>query len=253
MSGLRNLGLAVAMLAASGGAALLTWSYITTKRRKEEQKEDVIKEEQKEEVVAKEEYLPVESQVAERCMLLAAREQPQREPQTRKRQVLVLGLDGSGKTSILNSIVTNRGNHSTVPTEGIHAVCITNGKSKMEFLEVGGSEQLRPFWERYLDRAFALVYIVDSTDHGRLPLAKKHLHQLIQHDSSLPLVVLANKQDLENAYHITDIHDALALSEICEERKLFLIGTHVATDGSELPSSIEDTQEFLAQLLLETH
>uniref|UniRef100_A0A803KCG0 ADP ribosylation factor-like GTPase 9 n=1 Tax=Xenopus tropicalis TaxID=8364 RepID=A0A803KCG0_XENTR len=176
-----------------------------------------------------------------------------KEPQTRKQQILVLGLDGSGKTSVLNSIVTNRGNHSTVPTEGVHAVCITNGNSKMEFLEVGGSEQLRQFWERYLDRALALIYVVDSSDHSRLPLAKMHLHQLIQHSSSLPLVVLANKQDLENAYHITDIHDALALSEICEKRKLYLIGTHVATDGSELPSSIEDTRELLAQLLLEIH
>nr|CAJ83585.1 ADP-ribosylation factor-like 9 [Xenopus tropicalis] len=191
--------------------------------------------------------------MAARCMLLAAREQPQKEPQTRKQQILVLGLDGSGKTSVLNSIVTNRGNHSTVPTEGVHAVCITNGNSKMEFLEVGGSEQLRQFWERYLDRALALIYVVDSSDHSRLPLAKMHLHQLIQHSSSLPLVVLANKQDLENAYHITDIHDALALSEICEKRKLYLIGTHVATDGSELPSSIEDTRELLAQLLLEIH
>ncbi|KAG8454877.1 hypothetical protein GDO86_001194 [Hymenochirus boettgeri] len=172
MSGFRGMGLAVAMLAASGGVAYVTWSYISAKRKKQEQTQ---------ELVAELDHIQLERP----------------EVQHPRKQVLVLGLDGSGKTSVLNSIVTNRGSHSTAPTEGIHAVCLTNGKSRMEFLEVGGSEKLRPFWEKYLDNALALVYVVDSTDHSRLPLAKMHLHQVVQQNSMLPLVVLANKQDLQ--------------------------------------------------------
>ncbi|XP_053556622.1 E3 ubiquitin-protein ligase arc-1 isoform X1 [Bombina bombina] len=112
------------------------------------------------------------------------------------KQVLVLGLDGSGKTSVLHSIVTNRGKRSTEPTGGFNAMSITTHHSKMEFLEIGGSEQLRPYWKMYLPKALAVIYVVDSADHNRLPLAKMHLHQLIQQDSILPLVVLANKQVL---------------------------------------------------------
>ncbi|XP_040273325.1 ADP-ribosylation factor-like protein 9 isoform X2 [Bufo gargarizans] len=130
-------------------------------------------------------------------------------------------------------------------------MCVSNGNSKMDYLEIGGSEQLRPYWKMYLARAFAVIFVVDSADHGRLPLAKRHLHQLIQQDSVLPLLVLANKQDLETAHHIPEIHDALALSEICEKRKLFLIGTYVTKEGSEVSSGIQDTKEFLAHLLLE--
>lgn len=58
-------------------------------------------------------------------------------------------------------------------------------------------------------------------------------------------------QDLEGAYCITDIHDALALSDIGDERKMFLIGTHVAEDGSEISSSMKDAKELIAQLVLE--
>ncbi|CAJ0931720.1 unnamed protein product [Ranitomeya imitator] len=177
--------------------------------------------------------------------------QAQEEKHAPCKQVLVLGLDGSGKTSILNSIAANKGKVLTTPTEGVNAMCVSNGNSKMEFLEIGGSEQLRPFWKMYLSRAFAVIFVVDSADHGRLPLAKSHLHQLIQQDSVLPLIVLANKQDLEHAHHIPEIHDALALSEICEDRKLYLIGTYVTKDGTEVSSGIQDTKEFLAQLLLE--
>lgn len=60
------------------------------------------------------------------------------------------------------------------------------------------------------------------------------------------------RQDLEGAYCITDIHEALALSEIGEKRKMFLIGTHVAEDGCEISSSLKDTRELIAQLVSDT-
>ncbi|XP_040218134.1 ADP-ribosylation factor-like protein 9 isoform X19 [Rana temporaria] len=177
--------------------------------------------------------------------------QPQVKASLRK-QVVVIGHDGSGKTSVLNSIAAYKGKFVTTPTAGVNALCVQNGTSKMEFLEIGGSEHLRPYWKMYLSRAFAVIFVVDSADHGRLPLAKRHLHQLIQQDALIPLMVLANKQDLKNAYHITDIHEALGLSDICENRKLFLIGTYATKEESEVSSGILDAKEFLAQLLSES-
>ncbi|NXE56227.1 ARL9 protein, partial [Casuarius casuarius] len=168
------------------------------------------------------------------------------------RQVLVLGLDGAGKTSVLHSLAASRGKRSAAPTEGFNAVCVGSEQAQMEFLEIGGSEPLRCYWRMYLPRVLLLVYVVDAADHARLPVAKQLLHQLIQNDSALPVVVLANKQDLEGAYCITDIHDALALSDIGDKRKMFLIGTHVAEDGSEISSSMKDAKELITQLVLET-
>ncbi|NXT82856.1 ARL9 protein, partial [Zapornia atra] len=117
---------------------------------------------------------------------------------------------------------------------------------------VGGSESLRSYWKMYLPRVLLLVYVVDSADHTRLPVAKQLLHQLLQHHSTLPVVVLANKQDLQAASCITDIHDALGLAELGDQRKMFLIGTHVAEDGSEISSSMRDAKELIAQLVLDT-
>uniref|UniRef100_A0A8D0BG96 ARF like GTPase 9 n=1 Tax=Salvator merianae TaxID=96440 RepID=A0A8D0BG96_SALMN len=168
------------------------------------------------------------------------------------KQILVLGLDGAGKTSVLHALATNKVKRSTAPTEGINAVCISTEEAKMEFLEIGGTESLRGYWKMYLPRVLLLIYVVDSADHKRLPVAKKLLHQLIQSNSTLPVMILANKQDLEGAFCITDIHDALALSEIGDERKMFLIGTHVAEDGFEISSSLKDTRELIAQLVSDT-
>ncbi|XP_040338789.1 ADP-ribosylation factor-like protein 9 [Herpailurus yagouaroundi] len=173
---------------------------------------------------------------------------PPLEPLEKNKQILVLGLDGAGKTSVLHSLALNKVQHSVAPTQGFNAVCINTEDSQMEFLEIGGSEPFRSYWEMYLSRGLLLIFVVDSADHNRLPEAKKHLHQLIGTNPILPLVVFANKQDLETAYRITDIHEALALSEVGNDRKMFLFGTQVTENGSEIPSVMQDAKDLIAHL-----
>lgn len=59
---------------------------------------------------------------------------------------------------------------------------------------VGGTEKLRDYWRMYLGKARVMVFVVDSADPERFPLAKRLLHQLLSADPCLPLVLLANKQ-----------------------------------------------------------
>ncbi|RXM27185.1 Signal recognition particle subunit SRP72 [Acipenser ruthenus] len=125
------------------------------------------------------------------------------------KQILVLGLDGAGKTSILHCLATGTVKRKVSPTEGFNAVCINTEDIKMEFLEIGGSETLRTYWHMYLKKA----------------------------------------QDLEGACGITELHDALSLSEVGDVRKLFIIGTQV--NGSEVPSSVQDARELITQLVAE--
>ncbi|XP_004706354.2 ADP-ribosylation factor-like protein 9 [Echinops telfairi] len=169
-------------------------------------------------------------------------------PSEKNKQIIVLGLDGAGKTSVLHSLASNKVQHSVAPTQGFNAVCINTQDRQMEFLEIGGSEPFRSYWETYLSKGLLLIFVVDSADHNRLPEAKKHLHQLIGTNPILPLVVFANKQDLEEAYRITDIHDALALSEVGNDRKMFLFGTQVTENGSEIPSIMQDAKDLIAHL-----
>lgn len=55
-------------------------------------------------------------------------------------------------------------------------------------------------------------------------------------------------KDLEAAYHITDIHEALGLSEVGNDRKMFLFGTQVTENGSEIPSAMQDAKDLIAHL-----
>ncbi|XP_071598995.1 ADP-ribosylation factor-like protein 9 isoform X1 [Heliangelus exortis] len=223
-SRLRPALLCGAAVALTGGAAVAAWAWARLRSR----------------------AAPLAARAAAACATAAE------QGKGHGKQILVLGLDGAGKTSVLHSLATNQVKRSMAPTQGFNAICINTEESQMEFLEIGGSESLRSYWKMYLSKVLLLIYVVDSADHARLPMAKQLLHQLIQNNSTLPLVVLANKQDLEGAYCITDIHEALALSDIGDKRKMFLIGTHVAEDGSEISSSMKDAKELIAQLVLET-
>lgn len=170
-------------------------------------------------------------------------------------QVLVLGLDGAGKTSLLHCLATGSLEQDMQPTQGFNAVSINREDLHIEFLEskaellftrepavifcfesvvslssesvsqssvclsVGGKEELRPYWQKYMSKALVLVFVVDSSKPTLFALAKRHLHELLASDPRLPLMVLANKQ-----VSVTEKHSTLVSTKdfgpFCPRRPL---------------------------------
>jgi ADP-ribosylation factor-like protein 1 len=82
--------------------------------------------------------------------------------------------------------------------------------------DLGGQSSIRPFWRCYYPNTDAIVFVVDSTDVERLPVAKAALHGLLA-EADLKeshLIVFANKQDDPDALKAEDISEALGLSTI---------------------------------------
>ncbi|KAJ3587940.1 hypothetical protein NHX12_011535 [Muraenolepis orangiensis] len=154
-----------------------------------------------------------------------------------------------GKTSLLHCFSTGSLEQDVTPTEGFNAVSINREDLHIEFLEIGGQDHLRPYWQKYLARAAVLVFVVDSSRADLFPTARTHLEELLAEDPLLPLVVLANKQDLAGAWGITDLHEALGLSQLGDQRKLFLIGTYVHRGEAELNSGARDARDLIVQMV----
>lgn len=78
-------------------------------------------------------------------------------------KVVMLGLDGAGKTTILYSLklgdVIN-----TIPTIGFNVEELNFKTIKFMVWDVGGQEKLRNLWTHYFDKARALIYVIDSSD-----------------------------------------------------------------------------------------
>ncbi|KAM9332318.1 ADP-ribosylation factor-like 10 [Pholidichthys leucotaenia] len=171
-----------------------------------------------------------------------------------KRQVLVLGLDGAGKSSMLRRLTLGEAaakRDQCRPTRGFNFMSLDAPACQLDFLEIGGSEDLRRYWSDYVRRTHVLVYVVDSSDRSRFPLAKAELHRLLRVEPRLPVVVLGNKQDKPNAVSVSELHDALSLGSVTEDRKLFLLAAQLDEEGALRKSckGLESVRELLLQLV----
>ncbi|XP_038151740.1 ADP-ribosylation factor-like 10 [Cyprinodon tularosa] len=176
------------------------------------------------------------------------------EEEQEKRQVLVLGLDGAGKSSMLQGL--NPGESAAKrgrcrPTRGFNFMSLDANSCQLGFLEIGGGEDLRRYWSDYLRRTHILVFVVDSSDRSRLPLAKAELHRLLRLQPQLPVVVLGNKQDKHDALSVAELHDALSLDALTDDRKLFLLAAQLDAEGDKRRSrqGLDTVQDLILQLV----
>ena len=133
----------------------------------------------------------------------------------REIRVLVVGLDNSGKTTIVKKI--NGEDISKIsPTLGFNISSLHLNDYRLNVWDVGGQKTLRTFWRNYFEKTDALVWVVDSTDVARLQDCKNELDVILKEEKLVDasLLVLANKQDVEGAMSGRDIAEALGLVSI---------------------------------------
>ena len=67
--------------------------------------------------------------------------------------------------------------------------------------DIGGQKAIRPYWKNYYENTDGLVFVVDSSDEERLNECVEELNSLLTEENlqKVPLLVYANKQDLEFA------------------------------------------------------
>ncbi|XP_069725199.1 ADP-ribosylation factor-like protein 10 [Phaenicophaeus curvirostris] len=165
------------------------------------------------------------------------------------RQVLVLGLDGAGKSSVLHYICSQTAREHMAPTQGFNWAQLSVEGLEMDLLEVGGSQNLRAYWPDYLSEAHVLVFVVDSVDRSRLLTARQELHTLLAAEPRLPLVVLANKQDQSDALSAAELQEELALHTLSGERELFLLPTSATWASLSTATSVLHVKSLLITLL----
>eukprot|EP00299_Pterocystis_sp_00344_P019304 c9590_g2_i1.p1 GENE.c9590_g2_i1~~c9590_g2_i1.p1 ORF type:complete len:185 (+),score=24.71 c9590_g2_i1:100-654(+) len=138
---------------------------------------------------------------------------------TRKARILMLGLDGAGKTTALyrlrlGEVVT------TVPTIGFNVETVKHSHVEFTIWDVGGQDKIRPLWRHYLLGTNGLVFIIDSADKDRIDDAHDELALLLNQSEldHAAVLVLANKQDLPHAMTVTEITTKLDLGSLGHNR-----------------------------------
>jgi len=95
-----------------------------------------------------------------------------------KVNILLIGLDHAGKTTLLERIKTQFGNMPGIPpdkippTIGMNLAKINYKGTQVIIWDLGGQIKMRNIWEKYYETAHAIIFMVDSADIGRLEEAK---------------------------------------------------------------------------------
>lgn len=137
-----------------------------------------------------------------------------------ERRILMLGLDGSGKTTILYRMKNNE-LIATKPTIGfnVETVHLKTLNVTYTLWDVGGQDKLRGLWQHYFMTAEALIFVVDSCDEERFIMAAHELWSILDDRAmhGVPILVFANKQDMEGASSAEEVTCRLRLSSLGNE------------------------------------
>ncbi|XP_066907040.1 E3 ubiquitin-protein ligase TRIM23 [Halyomorpha halys] len=138
-------------------------------------------------------------------------------------RVVALGLDGAGKTSILFKLKQNEF-MSLTPTIGFNVETIEYKNLRFNIWDIGGQPKLRPLWKHYFLNTQAVVFVVDSSDRGRLSEAGVELTKLVAERDlkDAALLILANKQDLERTCGVETLTSELGLGKLCSSHSWHL-------------------------------
>ncbi|KAJ3179387.1 hypothetical protein HDU87_002997 [Geranomyces variabilis] len=168
----------------------------------------------------------------------------------RKVCVLIIGLDNSGKTTLVANFLhppppslpqknfdsNNTDNASPapslpstsqpashppiVPTVGFSLDRFNYQNLHITVFDMSGQGRYRPFWEHYYGDADGVVWVIDSSDAVRISVAREELWRTLAHGEikhrtpAAPVLVFANKADLSGAMTAAECTAALGLDAI---------------------------------------
>eukprot|EP00700_Malawimonas_jakobiformis_P003614 EC726461.1.p1 GENE.EC726461.1~~EC726461.1.p1 ORF type:complete len:194 (+),score=45.01 EC726461.1:95-676(+) len=133
-------------------------------------------------------------------------------------ELTLVGLQNSGKTTLVNVISTGEFQEDQIPTVGFNMRKVSKGNVQIKMWDIGGQPRFRAMWERYCRGVTAIVYCVDAADLEKIESSKKELFELLARPSlgGIPLLVLANKRDLPGALSSDQLIAAMDLGSITD-------------------------------------
>lgn len=157
---------------------------------------------------------------------------------SKKVRLLMLGLDNAGKTTLLYKLKLNE-QITTIPTIGFNVESVQYKNIEMTIWDVGGQHRIRKLWEYYFNNTNALIFVLDSSDFQRIEEVKEELYTVLNHEENnhKPILVYANKQDLEDSFSAEEISIKLGLIHI--KSKEWIVQPCSAKSGEGLYEGLE--------------
>ncbi|XP_066571138.1 ADP-ribosylation factor-like protein 6 isoform X2 [Amia ocellicauda] len=171
----------------------------------------------------------------------------------RKREINVLcvGLDTSGKTTLINELKpATAQSQDIVPTIGFSVEKFNTSSLSFTVFDMSGQGRYRSLWEHYYRDAQAIIFVIDSADKLRIVVAREELEALINHSDvkskRMPILFFANKMDLEESLSSVQVSQMMGLDSIKD--KPWHICASNALTGDGLKEGVDWLQDRIRSI-----
>jgi ADP-ribosylation factor-like protein 6 len=177
--------------------------------------------------------------------------------------VLVVGLDNSGKSTIINYLKPDkRKSVDIAPTIGFSVDEFDILGMRVTCFDMSGQGKYRDLWENYYSQVDAIIFVLDASDKLRLAVAREELSILLekisQHKNSsgfelqsinknFTVLFMANKMDLAESASAVDCADILDLENLLPENVQWCINATNAITGEGVDNSVSWLGEKIKQ------
>ncbi|KAJ6663305.1 hypothetical protein lerEdw1_010441 [Lerista edwardsae] len=138
----------------------------------------------------------------------------------RKVTILVLGLDGAGKSSVVTEIQRVL-SCEVLPTTKPNQTELRVDRFEVSLVDLAGGQRPWGTWKSHYSAAHGIIFVIDSSNAAQMEEAKKTLCRVLEHPkvSGKPLLLLANKQDQLDALLPCEVIECLSLERLVNEHK----------------------------------
>jgi small GTP-binding protein len=125
--------------------------------------------------------------------------------------IILIGLDNSGKTTILQKTKMEEKQTSTII--GFNVETVGYKKININSWDIGGRMKINKLEKYYYEGANALIFVIDSSDKERFPDIKDLIKKYSEEEllKNLSILIFANKQDIPGSLNCSEIVDKLEI------------------------------------------
>ncbi|KAM7342744.1 ADP ribosylation factor-like 6 isoform 3-T3 [Cochliomyia hominivorax] len=162
-----------------------------------------------------------------------------------KMTILVVGLNNSGKSTIINNFKRKNENNSyiSVPTVGFTNEEFYSHGVQFSVIDMSGAWKYRNLWQHQFKSCQGIIYVIDSSDNMRMVVVKEELYILLQHpdlvERQIPILFYANKNDCENS--LSSVSIAADLTSIMDKP------WHICSSSAKTGDGLDDGVQWIIQ------
>lgn len=161
--------------------------------------------------------------------------------------ILIVGLDNSGKTTLVQRLKHPEMVPEVVPTVGYSVDTFNHGNISFRVFDMSGQGRYRKLWQEYYSDTTGIIFVIDSADKLRMVVAKDEFEQMLNHGAfknrRVPVLILANKMDLDESLSASKVADLFELDKI-RDKPYYICGTN-AKSGKGLTDGIDWLSDYV--------